>query len=344
MAALGETETYELEIYQLEITDPVVGGPDGIDNLQAKQLANRTKWLKAKIDAFISGTLEVAKAAKLSTARTINGVSFDGSANIEVIAAATHAATSKTTPVDADELVIADSAAAFGLKKLTWANVKTTILSSFGVMINTATAKTTPVDADILIIGDSAASNASKKVTWVNVKATLKTYFDTLYRPIGTLLFSDMPAGSVIQVQNFTTGVYATGTALITEDNTIPQITEGTQFLSLAFTPKKANSKLRIDVSMAVSTGTATLRAIAALFKNTGPNAIATMNSAFGTSGYDSHISFTAFIDAIDTTLQTFTVRFGTNTAVAYYFNGSGGVGLHGGALSSSITITEIAQ
>lgn len=40
---------------------------------------------------------------------------------------ATHAATGKTTPVDADEIPLADSAASFGLKKLTWANLKATI-------------------------------------------------------------------------------------------------------------------------------------------------------------------------------------------------------------------------
>lgn len=35
-----------------------------------------------------------------------------------------HASTSKTTPVDADEISILDSAATYGLKKLTWANLK----------------------------------------------------------------------------------------------------------------------------------------------------------------------------------------------------------------------------
>lgn len=39
----------------------------------------------------------------------------------------THAATSKATPVDADELPIADSASSFSLKKLTWANLKAAI-------------------------------------------------------------------------------------------------------------------------------------------------------------------------------------------------------------------------
>lgn len=54
MAFLNETETYEAGIYQFDITDPVVGGPDGVDNLPSKQLANRTKWLKAKIDSILS--------------------------------------------------------------------------------------------------------------------------------------------------------------------------------------------------------------------------------------------------------------------------------------------------
>lgn len=46
MANLDEQAQWEEGIYQLELTDPVVGGPDGISNLQAKQLANRTQFLK----------------------------------------------------------------------------------------------------------------------------------------------------------------------------------------------------------------------------------------------------------------------------------------------------------
>lgn len=39
-------------IYQLEIADPVQGGPEGIDNLQAKQLGARTNYLKAALEAL----------------------------------------------------------------------------------------------------------------------------------------------------------------------------------------------------------------------------------------------------------------------------------------------------
>lgn len=51
--------------------------------------------------------------------------------------------------------------------------------------VHGATAKTTPVDADEMPLADSASSFSLKKLTWANIKATLKSYFDTLYSPIG---------------------------------------------------------------------------------------------------------------------------------------------------------------
>lgn len=42
-------------IYQLETNDPVVGGADGIDNLQATQLAKRTAYLKEQVEAAQGG-------------------------------------------------------------------------------------------------------------------------------------------------------------------------------------------------------------------------------------------------------------------------------------------------
>lgn len=53
MANLTETPTYEAGIYRFEATDPVQGGPGGIDNLPTNQLANRTAWLKAQVEAIL---------------------------------------------------------------------------------------------------------------------------------------------------------------------------------------------------------------------------------------------------------------------------------------------------
>ncbi|OAV09533.1 hypothetical protein D6D69_01410 [Moraxella catarrhalis] len=49
MANLQETSTWEAGIYQLETSDPVMGGENGIDNRAPRQLANRTLWLKNEL-------------------------------------------------------------------------------------------------------------------------------------------------------------------------------------------------------------------------------------------------------------------------------------------------------
>lgn len=100
--------------------------------------ANRTLTLTG--DASIAGTNtgdqtsvtgNAGTATALQTARNIDGVSFNGTADITVIAPGTHAASSKSTPVDADELPLVDSAASNVLKRLTWANLKATLKAYF---------------------------------------------------------------------------------------------------------------------------------------------------------------------------------------------------------------------
>lgn len=49
MANLTETPAWEEGIYQFETSDPVMGGPNGIDNRPTRQLANRTLYLKTEL-------------------------------------------------------------------------------------------------------------------------------------------------------------------------------------------------------------------------------------------------------------------------------------------------------
>lgn len=54
MANLPEVAQWEPGVYQIEESDPVQGGANGIDNLPNKQLANRTAYLKQQQDALSS--------------------------------------------------------------------------------------------------------------------------------------------------------------------------------------------------------------------------------------------------------------------------------------------------
>ncbi|WP_228530465.1 gp53-like domain-containing protein [Citrobacter amalonaticus] len=58
MANLPETPQWEEGIYQIEVSDPVLGGPDGISNRQGKQLASRTLYLKQQVE---NGGTDLAK-------------------------------------------------------------------------------------------------------------------------------------------------------------------------------------------------------------------------------------------------------------------------------------------
>src|SRR5262245_59743035 len=80
-----------------------------------------------------------------------------------VVADSTHAATSKATPVDADELPLADSAASRGLKKLTWANLKATVKTYFDTLYATI-AHTHQLDSLSTVTAPSPADGHA--LTW----------------------------------------------------------------------------------------------------------------------------------------------------------------------------------
>ncbi|WP_254592738.1 hypothetical protein [Pectobacterium polaris] len=63
MANLSENPQWVDGIYQIETSDPVVGGPDGVSNRQAKELASRTSYLKKEQEKTGSDLAAHAAAA-----------------------------------------------------------------------------------------------------------------------------------------------------------------------------------------------------------------------------------------------------------------------------------------
>lgn len=62
MGKLTELEQWDEDVYQIETSDPVLGGPEGITNKPAKQLANRTQWLKKQMEDANNALAEHAKS------------------------------------------------------------------------------------------------------------------------------------------------------------------------------------------------------------------------------------------------------------------------------------------
>lgn len=142
------------------------------------------------------------------------------------------------------------------------------------------------------------------------------------------------------QIVTSQVGTVATGTTVIPADNTIPQITEGDQYLSLAITPANASSTLEIEVvCFATNNTSATIQT--ALFQDATAGALAAVITNLSAVSAIAEHSLTHIMTAGTTSATTFKVRIGGNAAGTTTFNGSAGVQYMGGVMASRITIKE---
>lgn len=149
-------------------------------------------------------------------------------------------------------------------------------------------------------------------------------------------------SGSIVQVINSISQASASGTTTIPFDNTIPQNTEGDQYLTASITPKSTSNKLRIDTTFVGAHSVATARMIVCLFQDSTANALAVAGFRADEAVTPYTCTFTYYMTAGTTSSTTFKVRAGSNTAGTTYCN-SGSGALYNGTLCSSLTITEVS-
>lgn len=150
-------------------------------------------------------------------------------------------------------------------------------------------------------------------------------------------------SGVVVQVVNTETGSVATGTTAIPIDDTIPQKTEGDEYMTLAITPTDSSNKLRIDVDVLAGVGAGAPHfIIIALFQDTTSDALAASTAYLTVNGEAVLLHMSHYMTAGTTSSTTFKVRAGSNSGATMTFNGSNGTRLFGGVAPSNITITEI--
>jgi len=148
-------------------------------------------------------------------------------------------------------------------------------------------------------------------------------------------------SGSTVQVQSTQSGAVATTTTIMPFDDTVCQITEGSEFLTRAITPTNAANKLRIEVVFNASMSGVSYATVA-LFQDAAANALA-CGSKYGLNGSYEQVCFSHTMTAGTTSPITFRVRAGMHMAGTLTMNGDGGARRLGGILFSSITVTEIA-
>ena len=141
-------------------------------------------------------------------------------------------------------------------------------------------------------------------------------------------------------------GAVATGTTVIPLDDTIPQITEGDEYMTAAITPMSATSKLLIEVVFNFAINNANVVSMA-LFQDATANALRAVGDAppniSGTTNFPGQMMLRHEMTSGTTSATTFRVRAGTSSGGGTVtFNGASAARLYGGVMASSITITEI--
>ena len=154
--------------------------------------------------------------------------------------------------------------------------------------------------------------------------------------------FETLPAGGkVVQVVNTSTGAVATTTGVIPNDDSIPQSSEGGEFLTLAITPTSATNKLIIKAFLNLSPN-GTSFTFSALFQDSTASAISA-SSTYHTANELNIGHIEHYMTAGTTSETTFKIRVGKHSAGTTTLNGISGARKFGGVLISSMTITEIS-
>ena len=147
----------------------------------------------------------------------------------------------------------------------------------------------------------------------------------------------------VVQSVISTSSVVSADVTAMPDDNTIPQNTEGYQYLSVSITPKSITNRLFIEV-LIHGFASANASWSAALFQDTTAGALTAAKVVVTANTNVIPLYFAWEMAAGTVSSTTFKVRAGQAAGATFTFNGQAGADWFGGVLNSYIRVTEIGR
>jgi hypothetical protein len=304
------------------------------------------------------GTVSSANQVLYSTPKT--KLTDPLSTYAQAISAAITSAFNKTINTDPAEANQVSGSLAFAESTLTIASGSVTATRSCHVIDTEGAAATD--DLDTIAVGSVSdgcvlmirPASAARVVTLKNGTGNLvipgdiilnDTSRTTLLRRNGSnwnLVGTNLLEVLQKVITTVTTVVSSAAGNPIPYDDTIPQITEGTQLFSQAITPKNANSVLRHTVSFQMNPAGATTGGVA-LFNSGAAGAIFAVPWD-GPGGDSIQMAFTFEESAASTTVRTYSLRFAASTADVVHVNADvAGNRRFGGVSRATYIIEELA-
>lgn len=167
--------------------------------------------------------------------------------------------------------------------------------------------------------------------TWATTPSKVQTFAETQLYP-----------GTIVQTRSSSSAAVATGTTILPYDDTIPQNTEGDQYLTLTITPTSSINRLTINGIFLVASSVSSNILTAALFQDSTAGALTAVGVAAGSNAvpYTIPLWYTMLAGTISST--TFKVRIGPHNAATVTFNGTSGARQLGAVGYSSLEVEEI--
>lgn len=219
-------------------------------------------------------------------------------------------------------------------------------LAAWGIASSTAEGGAGAADsAQTFYTGTAVTSKAYTVLGYFSYEAGLAAVGTYGIAPTRAQTFSlgvPLPGIAFQPQTDFASGVTSTATVM-PYDNTIPQNTEGGQFLAPTITPSSAANVLlhQVDAQLATSTGG---NVCGALFQDTTVNAFAANADEPDTGNADGKFVMTVYTIAGSSSAIAFKFRAGPATANTLYQNANAsGTPIFGGVSQSVYSVTEIS-
>lgn len=186
------------------------------------------------------------------------------------------------------------------------------------------------------IVDDSVGS--TKKITLTKMKEWLQS----LTAWITNAMVADGFCVQEVATMSSAVATVSGAGGVIPNDDTIPQITEGGEVMTVTITPKSATNRLVIESTVMQSNGNATQVMAQALFQDSTANALAAANCFSGASTLVPYTYPLRFEQAAGTTSAiTFRIRIGSHQNTTNTFNGFNSARMYGAIPKSSLIVRE---
>lgn len=190
------------------------------------------------------------------------------------------------------------------------------------------------IDTTTLLDFKDEDNMASNSATAIPSQQSVKAYVDAEV---------SAATGKLVQVVEATP--YTTWTSInnpIPIDDTIPQNTEGDQFVTASITPTSATNRLYIEAICEMVNAGSNLDCSMALFQDSTAGALAAATKQLGGSGVYSQIVLAYEMAAGTTSATTFKIRIGPGSGTIYV-NGNASNRIFGGVSAVRLRVSEIS-